>query len=73
MEKSLLQLVERNKDTSFFLDEVPFGSKAISANFLNQLSDKIPEIQYLWVACQAHESHYTKELKGLEFQMFIVI
>jgi hypothetical protein len=73
MEKSLLQLVERNKDTSFFLDEVPFGSKAISAIFLNQLSEKIPEIQYLWVACQAHESHYTKELKGLIFRIFILI
>jgi hypothetical protein len=66
MEKSLLELVEKNKDTNFFLDEVPFGNRAISANFLNQLSKKIPESQYLWVACQAHESHYTRELKGLK-------
>jgi len=73
MEKSLLKLVERNEDTSFFIDEVPFGNKAISANFLNQLSEKIPEILYLWVACQAHESHYTKELKGLNFKIFILI
>jgi hypothetical protein len=58
-----LELVVRNKDAHFLLDEAPFG--AISANFLNQLSEKIPDSQYLWVACQAHESHYTKELKGL--------
>jgi hypothetical protein len=63
MENSLLELVKRNKDTHFLLDEVPF--RAISANLLNQLSEKIPESQYLWVACQAHESHYTNDLKGL--------
>jgi hypothetical protein len=66
MEESLIKLVERNKCANFFLDEVPFGSRAISANFLNQLSEKIPKNMYLWAACQAHESHYTRGLKGLE-------
>jgi hypothetical protein len=65
MEESLLKLVERNRGTNVFLDEVPFGSRAISANFLNQLSEKIPDNLYLWAAFQAHESHYTKGLKGL--------
>jgi hypothetical protein len=64
--------VERNKDAHLFLDEVPFGNKAVSANFLNQLSEKIPDSQYLWVACQAHESHYTKGLKGLNIINFIM-
>jgi hypothetical protein len=65
MEKSLLQLVEARTCTNFFFDEVPFGSRAISSNFLNQLSEKIPENLYIWAAFQAHESHYTKGLKGL--------
>jgi hypothetical protein len=64
MEKSLLELVERSKGANFFLDELPFGDQAISSNFLNHFSEKIPENLYLWVACQAHESHYTKRLKG---------
>jgi hypothetical protein len=66
MEESLMKLVERSESANFFLDEVPFGSRAISANFLNKLSEKIPENLYLWAACQAHESHYTEGLKGLE-------
>jgi hypothetical protein len=66
LSKTLFQLVEKNKDAHFFLDEVPFGSEEISANLLNQLSQKIPENLYLWAACQAHEAHYTKELKGME-------
>jgi hypothetical protein len=66
MEESLLKLVEGSEWANFFLDEVPFGSRAISANFLNQLSEKISENLYLWAACQAHESHYTKGLKGME-------
>jgi hypothetical protein len=65
VEKSLLKLVEARTCANFFFDEVPFGSRAISANFLNQLSEIIPENLYLWAAFQAHESHYTRGLKGL--------
>jgi hypothetical protein len=65
MEESLLKLVEGSKCANFFLDEVPFGSGAISANLLNQLSEKIPDNLYLWAAFQAHKSYFTKGLKGL--------
>jgi hypothetical protein len=71
--KSLLGLVEGYEDTNVFLEEVPFGSDAISAELLNRLSETISENLYLWIACRANESQDTSELKGSEVLIKICI
>ena len=72
MGKSLGEIVEKHEGANVFLDEVPFGSKAISALLLNDLSKEIPKDLYLWVACQAHETHYLNDLSGMLVIWFIL-
>jgi hypothetical protein len=53
--EGLLDLVDRNPDSHFFLDEVKVSSKTISSKSLAEISLKIPKNNFLWIACQADQ------------------
>ncbi len=53
--EGLLDLVDRNPDSHFFLDEVKVSSRTISSKDLAEISLKIPKYNFLWIACQADQ------------------
>jgi hypothetical protein len=53
--EGLLDLVDRNPDSHFFLDEVKVSSRTISSKDLAEISLKIPKNNFLWIACQADQ------------------
>ncbi len=50
--KDLLQLVNKNQTSHFFLDEVHVTPNQISSKVLAEISKKIAKDKLLWIACQ---------------------
>jgi hypothetical protein len=53
LKEKILQLVKDNPQGHFFLDEVPLAELKITAGDMKEISEKIPEENYFWFACQS--------------------
>jgi hypothetical protein len=51
--EDLLELVNKNQDSHFFLDEVHLATNHISSKVLAEISNRISKDNYLWIACQS--------------------
>jgi hypothetical protein len=51
--KDLLQLVNENKESHFFLDEVHMSQYQIPSKVQAEISNIISKDNYLWIACQS--------------------
>jgi hypothetical protein len=52
LEEKIARVVHENPNSHFFMDEVPLGF-GISAEELTEVSEKIPQDNFLWIACQS--------------------
>jgi hypothetical protein len=53
LKEKILQIVKDNPQGHFFLDEVPLAELKITAGDMKEISEKIPEENYFWFACQS--------------------
>ncbi len=51
--KDLLDLVKKNPDSHFFLDEVHISANKISPKAIAEISNTVSRDNYLWIACQS--------------------
>jgi hypothetical protein len=51
--KDLLELVNDNKESHFFLDEVHVSQNQIPSKVLAEISNIISKDNFLWIACQS--------------------
>jgi hypothetical protein len=51
--KDLLELVNNNKESHFFLDEVHVSQNQIPSKVLAEISNIISKDNFLWIACQS--------------------
>ena len=67
--KDLLELVNDNKESHFFLDEVHVSQNQIQSIVLAEISNIISKDNFLWIACQADQLLIKTDanLKGREF------
>jgi hypothetical protein len=64
--RELLDLVTKNQDCHFFLDEVHVAQNQISSEVLAEISNTISRDNFLWIACQGDRppSKSDSNLKG---------
>ncbi len=53
LKKKILKIVESNPNGHFFLDEVPLAELRITPEDLKDISEKIPNENFFWFACQS--------------------
>jgi hypothetical protein len=51
--KDLLEVVNDNKESHFFLDEVHVSQNQVSSKVLAEISNIISKNNFLWIACQS--------------------
>ncbi len=51
--KDLLELVNHNKESHFFLDEVHVSQNQVSSKVIAEISNIISKDNFLWIACQS--------------------
>ena len=51
--KDLLELVNDNKESNFFLDEVHVSQNQVSSKVIADISNIISKDNFLWIACQS--------------------
>ncbi len=55
--------MEENPNSHFFFDEVPLGDGGITAEDLQEVSEKISSEKFLWLACQSQLHPSSDDLK----------
>ncbi len=55
--------MEENPNAHFFFDEVPLGDGGITAEDLQEVSEKISSETFLWLACQSQLHPSSDDLK----------
>ncbi len=63
------KLVEKNKSSHFFLDEVLFSKEEITPKFLAKISGQLSQQSYFWVASRSDIPPYKEHdhLKGTKY------
>ncbi len=55
----IVECIEKNPDSHFFLDETPLGINAITVdNLIEEISPKICDDRILWIACHTKNRPY---------------
>ncbi len=64
MESKILQLFKDNPEAHFFFDEFPFGLNGIQPEELINISSKLSEKCFLWIACQYQNNPMSEDLQN---------
>jgi hypothetical protein len=56
--------MKKHPESHFFMDECPVGINGLQSKELRDLSEKLSEDQFLWIACQTQKSPSSEELKS---------
>jgi hypothetical protein len=69
LENKIIQLLRENSEAHFFFDEFPFGLNGLQQDELKNISDKIPEKNILWIACQYQNNPMSEDLHNCGNQL----
>jgi hypothetical protein len=64
LESKILQLFKDNPDAHFFFDEFLFGLNGIQPEELINISSKLSENCFLWIACQYQNNPMLEDLQN---------
>ncbi len=69
LKQSFLDVIKSNKESHFFLDEVPAGVKnGYQKKDFMEFSEKIPKENFFWLACQSLKPPKSKQLEGMSLK-----
>ncbi len=63
MESKILHLVKDYPKAHFFFDEFPFGLNGLQSEELINISSKLSEKSFLWIACQDQNNPMSEDLQ----------